>query len=147
MDDEEDERAIYTSDNRPLASPQAKHRKVSAAAELAETKQRLEAVALTSCVKRRHFGDPRRLQGDSKETPRRLQGDSKETPRRLQGDSKETPRRLQGDSKETHYLGGKGRRCKGFSMILIRMKEVRTCHLCFHRSKDFGLRSYSVTAQ
>ncbi|CAL1161668.1 unnamed protein product [Cladocopium goreaui] len=47
MDDEEDDRknsALYTSDHRAVASPQAKHRKVSAQAELAETKQRLAAV-------------------------------------------------------------------------------------------------------
>eukprot|EP00434_Breviolum_minutum_P043343 symbB.v1.2.038629.t1/scaffold6089.1/size21010/1 len=47
IDEEEEERknsALFTSDHRAIASPQAKHRKVSAAqAELAETKQRLEA--------------------------------------------------------------------------------------------------------
>eukprot|EP00439_Symbiodinium_sp_Y106_P022032 s4543_g2.t1 len=44
-DDEDDRRnsALYTSDHRAVASPQAKHQKVSAQLELAETKQRLEA--------------------------------------------------------------------------------------------------------
>eukprot|EP00434_Breviolum_minutum_P043344 symbB.v1.2.038629.t2/scaffold6089.1/size21010/1 len=59
IDEEEEERknsALFTSDHRAIASPQAKHRKVSAAqAELAETKQRLEAVTpakllFTSCL-------------------------------------------------------------------------------------------------
>lgn len=48
IDDEEEDRkssALYTSDHRAVASPQTKHRKVSAVQnELAETKQRLEAV-------------------------------------------------------------------------------------------------------
>ncbi|CAE7649532.1 unnamed protein product, partial [Symbiodinium pilosum] len=44
-DDDDDDRrnsALYTSDYRAVASPQAKHRKVSAQLELTETKQRLE---------------------------------------------------------------------------------------------------------
>eukprot|EP00437_Effrenium_voratum_P024316 CAMPEP_0181412188 /NCGR_PEP_ID=MMETSP1110-20121109/8291_1 /TAXON_ID=174948 /ORGANISM="Symbiodinium sp., Strain CCMP421" /LENGTH=484 /DNA_ID=CAMNT_0023534889 /DNA_START=59 /DNA_END=1510 /DNA_ORIENTATION=+ len=120
-DDEEAERrssALYTSDHRAVASPQAKHRKVSAQMELAETKQRFEAAEIERRRLEEQVKGLQRAQSDWENEQQRLtkrieelqkvQTDwRKEDEQRMQKDNKSLEESLRAERARTRSLEGK----------------------------------------